>query len=274
MLPVGGSKSGTGEKQFHRDLIRVADARFSAHLKRLHPGDNPCAGTGRRLRWTQPKSGHQPGLEESLTFPPLRIIIKDAQRQIDGMRHDSAAAVIEPNSHAFGDSVRVERKIIVLFQEWLTAAAVCQAIAFAGRALPEVAEPAEISVCAWLKQKDFDFVHGGSVTALGNDFSDDAAARAPQLVQFVEPRHPHREIDILAFMGDRHAELSVGCEAGNFAPQRARNGADQRNCLDASALRERRSYPVGGAAKNPLPFKKTAFLGDDGAFAGHLEHGS
>nr|WP_294565748.1 hypothetical protein [uncultured Rhodopila sp.] len=190
------------------------------------------------------------------------------------MSHDPAAAVIEPNSRAFGDSVRVERKIIVLFQEWLTAAAVCQAIAFAGRALPEVAEPAEISVCAWLKQKDFDFVHGGSVTALGNDFSDDAAARAPQLVQFVEPRHPHREIDILAFMGDRHAELPVGCEAGNFAPQRARNGADQRNCLDASALRERRSYPVGGAAKNPLPFKKTAFLGDDGAFAGHLEHGS
>jgi hypothetical protein len=161
-----------------------------------------------------------------------------------------------------------------LFQEGLAAAAVGQAIAFAGRALPEVAEPAEIPVCAWLKQKDFDFVHGGSVTALGNDFPHDAATRTPQLVQFVEPRHPHGEIDILAFVGDRHAELPVGCEARHFPPQRARNGADQRNRLDAAALRERRSYPVGGAAKNPLPFKKSAFFGEDGAFAGHLEHGS
>ena len=37
ILLVGGSKSGTGEKQFYRDLIRVADARFSAHLKSLPP---------------------------------------------------------------------------------------------------------------------------------------------------------------------------------------------------------------------------------------------
>ena len=140
-------------------------------------------------------------VEESLTFPPLRIIIKDAQRQIDGMSHDPADAVIEPNSRAFGDSVRVERKLIVLFQERFSAAAVGQAIAFAGRALPEVAEPAEISVCAWLKQKDFDFLNGGSVAALGNDFSDGATARAPQFVQVVEPRHPYGDIDILAFVG-------------------------------------------------------------------------
>jgi hypothetical protein len=203
----------------------------------------------------------------------LRIIIKDDQRQIGGMSRDPPA-VIEPNSRTFGDSVRVERKIIVLFQEGLAAAAVGHAIAFAGRALPEVAEPAEIAVCAWLKQKDFDFVHGGSVTALGDDFPDDAATRAPQFVQTVEPRHPHGEIDILTFVGDRHAELLGGCEARNFSPQRARDGADQGNRLDAWALRERRGYPVGSAAKNPLPFKQTALLGDDGAFGGHLEHGS
>lgn len=33
ILLVGGSKSGVSEKQFYRDLIRVADARFAAHLK-------------------------------------------------------------------------------------------------------------------------------------------------------------------------------------------------------------------------------------------------
>ena len=32
VLLVGGSKSGTNEKRFYRDLIRVADKRFSAHL--------------------------------------------------------------------------------------------------------------------------------------------------------------------------------------------------------------------------------------------------
>jgi hypothetical protein len=37
ILLVGGSKSGTNEKQFYRDLLRVADARFSAHLKSLSP---------------------------------------------------------------------------------------------------------------------------------------------------------------------------------------------------------------------------------------------
>jgi hypothetical protein len=35
ILLVGGSKSGTNEKQFYRDLIRVADERFNAHLKTL-----------------------------------------------------------------------------------------------------------------------------------------------------------------------------------------------------------------------------------------------
>ena len=33
ILLVGGSKSGVSEKQFYNDLIRVADARFTAHLK-------------------------------------------------------------------------------------------------------------------------------------------------------------------------------------------------------------------------------------------------
>jgi hypothetical protein len=37
ILLVGGSKSGTNEKQFYRDLIRVADERFNAHLKTLTP---------------------------------------------------------------------------------------------------------------------------------------------------------------------------------------------------------------------------------------------
>src|SRR5664279_2525855 len=181
--------------------------------------------------------------EIPLTPPLLRIIIKNDQRQIDSMSNDSAAAVIEPDSRAFGKSARVEGKIIVLFQEGLAAAAVGQAIAFACRALPEVAEPAEIAVCAWLEQKNLDLVHRGSVTALRNDFSNDAAAGAPQFVQFVEPRHPCGEIDILALVGDRQAELPVGCEARHFPPQRARDGADQRNRLDASALRECRGYP-------------------------------
>ena len=35
ILLVGGSKSGVSERQFYRDLIRVADARFDAHLKTL-----------------------------------------------------------------------------------------------------------------------------------------------------------------------------------------------------------------------------------------------
>jgi hypothetical protein len=37
ILLVGGSKSGTNEKQFYRDLIRVADQRFNAQLKTLAP---------------------------------------------------------------------------------------------------------------------------------------------------------------------------------------------------------------------------------------------
>jgi hypothetical protein len=35
ILLVGGSKSGTNERQFYKDLIWVADARFTAHLKTL-----------------------------------------------------------------------------------------------------------------------------------------------------------------------------------------------------------------------------------------------
>lgn len=35
ILLVGGSKSGTPEKRFYRELIRIADKRFDAHLKRL-----------------------------------------------------------------------------------------------------------------------------------------------------------------------------------------------------------------------------------------------
>jgi hypothetical protein len=35
ILLVGGSKSGTPEKRFYRELIRVADARFDKHLKGL-----------------------------------------------------------------------------------------------------------------------------------------------------------------------------------------------------------------------------------------------
>jgi len=35
ILLVGGSKSGVSERQFYKDLARVADARFTAHLKTL-----------------------------------------------------------------------------------------------------------------------------------------------------------------------------------------------------------------------------------------------
>jgi hypothetical protein len=35
ILLVGGNKSGTNERRFYRDLIRVADERFSAHLTTL-----------------------------------------------------------------------------------------------------------------------------------------------------------------------------------------------------------------------------------------------
>ena len=39
ILLVGGSKSGTNEKQFYRDLIRVADERFAEHLQSLPQKD-------------------------------------------------------------------------------------------------------------------------------------------------------------------------------------------------------------------------------------------
>ncbi len=35
ILLVGGSKSGTNERQFYRDLIRTADGRYDAHLAGL-----------------------------------------------------------------------------------------------------------------------------------------------------------------------------------------------------------------------------------------------
>lgn len=35
ILLVGGSKSGTNEQKFYRDLIRVADTRFANHLASL-----------------------------------------------------------------------------------------------------------------------------------------------------------------------------------------------------------------------------------------------
>ena len=35
ILLVGGSKSGTPEKRFYRELIRMADARFDKHVKGL-----------------------------------------------------------------------------------------------------------------------------------------------------------------------------------------------------------------------------------------------
>ena len=39
ILLVGGSKSGVSERQFYRDLIRIADARFATHLATLAPKD-------------------------------------------------------------------------------------------------------------------------------------------------------------------------------------------------------------------------------------------
>jgi hypothetical protein len=39
ILLVGGSKSGTSQTRFNRDLIRVADMRCSAHLDSIPPND-------------------------------------------------------------------------------------------------------------------------------------------------------------------------------------------------------------------------------------------
>jgi hypothetical protein len=39
ILLVGGSKSGTSEKRFYKDLIRVADERFTKQLKILRSKD-------------------------------------------------------------------------------------------------------------------------------------------------------------------------------------------------------------------------------------------
>jgi hypothetical protein len=38
ILLVGGSKSGVSSKRFYRDLIRIADQRFSSHLNSLKGG--------------------------------------------------------------------------------------------------------------------------------------------------------------------------------------------------------------------------------------------
>jgi len=39
ILLIGGSKSGVNERQFYRELIRTADMRFDAHLKKLSMKD-------------------------------------------------------------------------------------------------------------------------------------------------------------------------------------------------------------------------------------------
>ncbi|HTJ59446.1 MAG TPA: type II toxin-antitoxin system RelE/ParE family toxin [Devosiaceae bacterium] len=39
ILLVGDSKSGVNERQFHRNLIRIADTRFGHHLSRLRQGE-------------------------------------------------------------------------------------------------------------------------------------------------------------------------------------------------------------------------------------------
>ncbi|MBS1823366.1 MAG: type II toxin-antitoxin system RelE/ParE family toxin [Acidobacteria bacterium] len=40
ILLVAGDKSGGGEQRFYRELIRKADIRFDAHLKRMAGGRN------------------------------------------------------------------------------------------------------------------------------------------------------------------------------------------------------------------------------------------
>jgi hypothetical protein len=37
ILLVGGSESGVNQQHFYRDLIRVADARFTTHLSAIRP---------------------------------------------------------------------------------------------------------------------------------------------------------------------------------------------------------------------------------------------
>jgi hypothetical protein len=71
---------------------------------------------------------------------------------------------------------------------------------------------------ARLKQKHLDFVNGRAMTALGNDLPDNAATDAPQFIQLVEPRHPYREIHVLAFVGDWQPHLLVGCKTRHLSP--------------------------------------------------------
>jgi hypothetical protein len=94
----------------------------------------------------------------------------------------SAGTVVKSNGGAFGDGFRPERKIIVLLQELMLPASDSKAVAFACRALPEITKPTEIAVCERLKQENLDFMNRRPMTALGDDFVDDAAAGAPQFV--------------------------------------------------------------------------------------------
>ena len=88
--------------------------------------------------------------------------------------HPATGAVVEPNGHAIGDSLRPERKLFVLLQEWLAAASGGETIAFGCRALPKVADSAEIAVCARLEQENLHFLNGRSITVLGDDVLGDA----------------------------------------------------------------------------------------------------
>jgi hypothetical protein len=139
----------------------------------------------------------------AVALPPdfSRISIKDDRGEVGGPRdHPATDAIVESNGSAFGDRIWPERKRVVLLQEWLLAASRGQTIAFCCRALPEIAEPSEIVVGARLEQENLDFMHGRSMAAVGHDVLDNAATGASQFVQSLKPRHPHGQIDVLAFM--------------------------------------------------------------------------
>ena len=75
-----------------------------------------------------------------------------------------------------------------MFQGWVTgwpqslAAPGGKAIPLACRALPKVAKSAEITICAWLKQENLDFIHRRPIASFSDDFSDGAASGASQFV--------------------------------------------------------------------------------------------
>jgi hypothetical protein len=104
-------------------------------------------------------------------------------------------------------------------------------------------------------------MHGRFIAAVGHDVLDNAATGASQFVQSLKPRHPHGQIDVLAFMGDRQALLPVGCKMRHLSPKRTGDGADQRNGLDVLALRQGNCKPIGIKPEHPLSFEKPAFLG-------------